>query len=591
MPEVLSTSDSRPVDPDCWKRWLGFGLIIFLFILLGYSSFRDLGELYLAEPDYSHGFLIAPVALYLAYRRRRRFVDGGSDLSGWSGDGFPSGRNRARQAGVWGALFVTGVGTAVVTFGQWYDAVFMPMTALYLTISGFGLILCLLGLVWTSWGWVNCRVVLFPALYLVFALPLPPQTMSELTLSLQRLSSWLAAGSLQAVGIPVLREGNVLNLPEGAIGVAAACSGIRSLWCLLALAVALADIRLLRLWKSTLLVALVPLLAVGGNLVRLFVTGLLVARGRSDLATGTYHEALGMLTILLPGAAIFGLAGILGRKSEEQKNSASLQGATIVSSGSGPGVQIQSESRVEAVGRTYHRGIGVVLTAGILVAGAGVSGVVRHHYLGLYRSMVNQEAATLAQRKRLAEFPDAIGGYRTLTQHELSDLEMNALAMNDHVKRTYAKAGERDVGLTLMFWNPRQVDMPRWPVLFPHTADACYPGAGWRRDPKRDEDLRAVWLPDADLCIRVFSRWEREHLVLYWHSETHGSGAPGVLGRLKTMFTSWDSPPSPHLRSQYSVKIDVDVEGGDVDRARETALHFASLVAPLLWEYGIGERN
>jgi hypothetical protein len=206
--------------------------------------------------------------------------------------------------------------------------------------------------------------------------------------------------------------------------------------------------------------------------------------------------------------------------------------------------------------------------------------------------MVRQEASSLAQRKQLSEFPDAIGGFTQFAVRDLSALEINALGMSEYVKRTYAKAGEPEIDLTLMFWNPRQVDMPRWPVVYPHVADACYPGSGWIRAPQYDKDECESWLPqDTVLFTRLFSKTARTRVVVYWHSETHGLATPGILPRLQTMFTAWNNPPSTHLRSQYSVKVEVDVEGGDVGRARQAAVDFARSVAPLLWEYGIGEKG
>ena len=565
MRDVTSESSEGPPTARKWRgTWGWFGVLLALFVFLGWPTISDLAGLYLADPDYSHGFLIAPVALYLIYLRRRRFdSDAASDATI--------------------GLILTALGTVVVTFGQWYDAVFLPMTALFLSISGLGLIICLLGIVRTVFGRLNGRLMLFPIAYLVFALPLPGPLMSQLTLSLQSLSSYLAAGSLQLLGTTVVREGNILQLPEGAIGVAAACSGIRSLWCLLALAVALSEIKKLQPLKASVLVAAVPILGAAGNLIRLVTTGLLVAHGRQDLASGKYHEALGLLTILLPGAAIFGLGELLARRRQPPSDSGVACGETPLGTRS-----VESG----ALARRKSRMVACVLAGCVLVLGAGVAGVVREHFLTLYRTMVRQEATSLAQRKQLSELPDTIGGFTQFAGHDLSPSEIDTLAMSEYVKRTYAKAGEPEIGLTLMFWNPRQVDVPRWPVLYPHVADGCYPGSGWIRAPRYDKDVRESWLPQGTVLVtRLFSKNGRTRVIVFWRSETHGAGSPGIVPRLQKMFTAWSKPPSTHLRSQYSVKIEVDVEGGEVESARKAAVNFARSVAPLLWEYGIGERS
>lgn len=612
MRDVIHEPDTTMETGPSRFRWIGFSVLILLFVLMGWPTLQDLVDLYLAEPDYSHGFLILPVCLYLVYLRRSSVAAVSSPVPALDGRPAEVEYSAECDTGTLAGLILTVLGTAVVTFGQWYDAVFLPMTSLYLSVSGLGLIICLLGLVWVLWGWKRGRLLVFPIAFLIFALPLPAPFMSRLTLSLQGLSSALAAGSLQIAGIPVLREGNVLHLPEGTIGVAAACSGIRSLWCLLALAVALAGVKRLRPWRAAFLVATVPLLGVAGNLARLFITGLFVARGRQDLALGTYHEALGLVTILLPGAAIFGLAAVLSRTRRREQAADGEERSHVGSQLAGEGKNEESpDATVRSAPKrnelpaassalpcvpgeqraTSHQRLIIVLLSGfILVSGASVSGVVRHHYLTLYRSLVAEESSALAERKPLSEFPDKIGDFYQTSEHALSELESGALLQSDYLKRMYGRGGDPDIGLVLMFWNPRRVDMPRWPVLFPHVADACYPGAGWKRVGAFDRDLRVPWLADTDVAVRLFTRGDNQRLVVYWISSTHGTGVPGVASRLKTMFGSWEKPPSTHLRSQYSVKVEVGVQDGDVENAFATAMSFARLVAPFLWEYGIGEK-
>jgi len=143
MSELVSTSPTVKSAGVRLRTWIGFIVLLALFILLGWTTIHDLAELYLADSDYSHGFLIVPAALYLIYLRRQRFdSDAGSDCTA--------------------GLMLTALGTVIITFGQWYDAVFLPMTALFLSISGLGLIICLLGVVRTVWGAQTAGSCCFP---------------------------------------------------------------------------------------------------------------------------------------------------------------------------------------------------------------------------------------------------------------------------------------------------------------------------------------------------------------------------------------------------------------------------------------------
>ena len=89
-------------------------------------------------------------------------------------------------------------------------------------------------------GWAHLRLLAFPLVLVALTIPIPAIVITRLTLSLQLCASTIAESLLSAVGIPVLREGNVLVLPNATLQVAEACSGIRSMTALLTLALVVA---------------------------------------------------------------------------------------------------------------------------------------------------------------------------------------------------------------------------------------------------------------------------------------------------------------------------------------------------------------
>lgn len=599
MSETASQQPAAVRSGFSLRNSLPFIGLFGLFVLLGWPTLSDLADLYQVDPDFSHGLLIVPIALYLVYLRRDRF-----DLA----------KNVcSRVDRILGPVLIA-VSTAIVVFSQFHDLIIPPITVRYLDISGIGLILCLAGLTWTMWGWKNCKLMLFPIAYLVFMLPLPERIVVQATLPLQKISSILAAGSLDLACVPVLREGNVLELETGRLEVVAACSGIRSLWCLMAIAVALADIKRLRFWRGILLVATVPVLGMIGNLLRLFVTGMLVAHGHKELSEGIYHEALGVMTILVPGAAIFGLASLLARrrKSVEYEGNAEERTSNPEVSAAQVGCCVPTAPLVQVPGETparpattnnstsdhqltTHFSLLPALLAGMmLLIGAGIVSVARHHYLSIYRSQqVNSDAPTM--RKQLADFPVSIGRFSSSQSRALSEADSKVLLMSDYVIRTYTRPGEPSVGLTLMYWNPRKIGGSRWGSAGPHTADVCYPGAGWRRLIEDDDILSLDGLEGSKIFVRFFQMKDRERVIVYWNSITDRKATLGNPDEKHSDSSWWPTPANIALQYQYSVKIEVDVHGDDVETARmtarETALQFARDIAPILWEWGIGERN
>ena len=155
-------------------------------------------------------------------------------------------------------------------------------------------------------GWRRFRAYLFPILYLLLMFPLP-KAFEELyiTLPLQKYAAASGASVIEAFDIPVVRDGNVIRVPEMDLLVEEACSGIRSLFSLTALAVAMVFLFEKRWWEKILLLAITPPIAVMANVIRVASTGLLATWVSKDFASGFLHYfqelaifAVGMILLL-----------------------------------------------------------------------------------------------------------------------------------------------------------------------------------------------------------------------------------------------------------------------------------------------------
>jgi exosortase len=102
------------------------------------------------------------------------------------------------------------------------------------------MVILLAGLVLSHGGWPYVKEIAFPIVFLLFMIPWPAIILNALTLPLQLLAARLSTSLLQLMNLPVYREGNVIFLPHAPLEVVEACSGIRSLVSLLALAMAFA---------------------------------------------------------------------------------------------------------------------------------------------------------------------------------------------------------------------------------------------------------------------------------------------------------------------------------------------------------------
>jgi exosortase len=107
--------------------------------------------------------------------------------------------------------------------------------------------------------------------------------------------------------VPVLREGNIINLPAMPLEVAQACSGIRSLMSLTTLAIMYGYLVERRVWvRVALALASIPI-AVAANGLRIVGTGLIVQYWDPEKAEGFFHLFSGWLVFVFSLLMLFAL--------------------------------------------------------------------------------------------------------------------------------------------------------------------------------------------------------------------------------------------------------------------------------------------
>ncbi len=218
-------------------------------------------------PDFSHGFLVPIFAAYLVWAKRETLRETKIAPS-WSGVAFI----------VFGAI--------VLVLGVYGAELFL---------SRVSLVIMLAGLVVAFGGWELLKELRFVLLVLLLAIPIPSIIFNEITLPLQLLASKLASDLLPIFGVPVLREGNVIQLPSMKLEVAEACSGIRSLMSLFTLSVFYGYVLEKSFPRRALLALSSVPIAIAANAIRIFGTGLCVQYWDPDKAQGFFHEFSGLV--------------------------------------------------------------------------------------------------------------------------------------------------------------------------------------------------------------------------------------------------------------------------------------------------------
>jgi EpsI family protein len=201
---------------------------------------------------------------------------------------------------VWFLTFGTTSGRVILLWWQWI--------CLACAASGYVL---------SRYGMVVVRSGLFPVIFFAFSLPLPTAVEGPLQNALQRVTTTAAFRLLQVGGATIERPGGgfILRLPSGDLGVEEACSGVRSLTALTALAAYVAFRRGFGPIRGVALVmATVPIVAVV-NVVRVVLSGIIQEVAGRAFIQGNWHDTLGILLVLLGLGVICLVANLLGRFS------------------------------------------------------------------------------------------------------------------------------------------------------------------------------------------------------------------------------------------------------------------------------------
>jgi exosortase len=177
------------------------------------------------------------------------------------------------------------------------------------------LIFILLGIVAALGGMEANKAYSFPLFFLIFMAPWPPQIYDPLARVLQEFVSRVTWTLLDLVGVPAVRHGYRIQLPgeNNFMEVAEACSGLRSLTAVLALACAVAYLSGRGFWYRAILVLLAAPVAVAVNCLRVFVTGLVMTYGDKRWVQGELHDYEGMLMIILAAGLLLLIAWLMAK--------------------------------------------------------------------------------------------------------------------------------------------------------------------------------------------------------------------------------------------------------------------------------------
>jgi exosortase D (VPLPA-CTERM-specific) len=461
---------SSQVSQTNASRVLLLGCLGALLALAAFSDpLMNLVDQWSTFEEYSHGFLIPIVTLWLLWVRREALA---------TSVGRP----------VWTGPALMLLAITVHLIGE---------TSAIPILSQVGFVVALLGLILSLGGYSLGRAAIIPILFLLFAIPMPNFIYSIVSLQLQLVSSQLGAFFIRSVGIPVYLEGNVIDLGYYQIQIVEACSGLRYIYPLLSLGFLAAYFLKGPLWQRALVFFSVVPIAIVMNSIRIALVAVTVNHWGSQAADGVLHLFEGWFVFLICGCVlvleIYLLARIVGKPFFEVFSLPEVSKAA-------KSLKVEAGNKAPAVAS-------LVLLCVTAVAVVHIS----------------TRPEIIPDRLRFVAFPERLGPWqgRALT------LEPNIeriLRPDDYLLSDYKTSDGKIVNFYVAYYASQRKNYK------PHSPGDCIPANGWnitnfRRTSYVDSEMN--W----PLNRVVIERNATKQLVYYWFDEQGRKVANEYLAR------------------------------------------------------------
>ena len=434
-----------------------FGLALGLSFWLYWDGLAEAVLRWQLQEEYSHGYIIPLVSLYILWERRFQIAAGYQSFSWW---GLP----------------IIVLALAILLVGE--------ISALYMLIH-YSFILLLLGLSIAFLGSAT-RHTWVPIALLGFAVPLPYFIEVILTSNLQLISSQLGVEIIRLCRIPVFLSGNIIDLGNYQLQVVEACSGLRYLFPLMSLGFIGAYLYQGSLWKKVILFLSTVPITIFMNSLRIAITGLLVDNWGTEMAEGFLHDFEGWLIFMACGGLMLFLVLLMELFTTRQ----SIRQAFAVP------VSVSADQYAGGGMTSLKCPLPVVVAIPMLLAAL----------IGLMSIESREETATL-ERINLATFPLQLDEWTG--QDDSIDTEVaDKLGFSEYVTINYHNPEQRPINFYVAYYASQRKGVS------PHSPKVCIPGGGW--EIANFQRTTVDQIPVNRVLIR---KGLQDQIVYYWFEE------------------------------------------------------------------------
>lgn len=443
--------------------WTGVFVALFLISFLFYDGIRFLLDQW-NLPEYSYGYLIPLISIFLVWQRKDRLAELPFD-------------------GSWMGFMVVLIGLGLFMMGS--------LGSVYAIIQ-YAMLVVIVGLVLAFSGKKAFRLMVPAMVMLLFMIPLPGFLYHELSGQLQLISSRLGVALIRMFGISVYLEGNVIDLGALQLQVVEACNGLRYLFPLVTLAFIGAYFYQGAMWKRVIIFLSSVPITVGMNSLRIGVIGVLSEYYGKSAAEGFLHDFEGWIIFMGCIGILLLEMLLLARIGGDRRPLRDLFGLTFPPPNA-PDAKF-SDRRVSV---PYLAAIGALATVAVL------------------SFAMPAPVDDIPARASFTDFPLKLGEWSGKSER-FERKFVDALNFDDYLLANYQKAPTTPpINLYVGYYATQRADK------VPHSPRACLPGGGWKITDFDTTALPSDGKTDRSLQVNraVISNGVHKQLVYYWFQQ------------------------------------------------------------------------
>ena len=517
------------IQPVSWVKFTFYGL---LFFGIYFSAFTWLVTKDWEKEAYTYCWLIPPLVLFLIWFKRDELTSIPSEPS-------------------WAGLVPIGIGIVFFWLGELGGEFFTMYISSWLILVG----LCLLHL-----GWQKLKTIGFALFFILTMFPVPDFINTRIMLQLRMISSKLGVAMIGAYGLPVTRQGNIIDLGFTKLQVVDACSGLHSLISLIVLCLLLVYFFKDHIWKrAVLLFSSIPL-AIVTNSMRIAMTAILYKYFGAGVAEGFFHKFSGVLVFAICIPFLLIEMKILEKLPPIPSTPASEPHKTQT---------ILSDNNVggrKKISR-YELLLQPMFVVAVLLLGAT---------LAVSHTVDFREK--ISAKKNLGQFPLKIGEWISDRRQPMEQYFVDVLDLSEYVIINYQNIDGKKINFYVAYYESQRKGQSI------HSPATCLPGSGWSFDQSGTVKITKVPGNNETYEVnRAVMQSGRYRQITYYWFPARGRILKNAY-QLK-IYNFWDALTQQRTDGALVRLITSVYEGETLSDAEKRLQNFVRDVAPVLDEY------